>query len=255
MTNSPAAPAAYAFVANFDPEPQKTLRLDRHYLLYNSHGAVRLSAGNRGWSLPPARAALIRAGCDINITVVRALTTCSLLFDPDWFAEPDAPLSVFEVTPLARELIHACRPYGPEADLDDYGRQLFDTVAAVSWRLARTPSPAVLPAPSNPALQQALAMTEAALDQAPSFEAIARGVGLSPRSLARRFADDLGMTWRQAQRRLRMSRAIEALATSDRPVTEIAFAVGYNSLSAFNAAFLDLTGQTPTDYRKSLTRA
>lgn len=48
-----------------------------------------------------------------------------------------------------------------------------------------------------------------------------------------------------------MMRAVEALAGSDSPVTEIAFLVGYNSVSAFNAAFRDLLGVSPTQYRES----
>ena len=61
------------------------------------------------------------------------------------------------------------------------------------------------------------------------------------------------MTWRAVLRRQRLLRAIEELAAGDEPVTRIAFAVGYSSLSAFNAAFLELTGRTPTDYRASFT--
>ena len=57
------------------------------------------------------------------------------------------------------------------------------------------------------------------------------------------------MTWRAALRRLRVLRAIELLAETDRPVTQIAIGVGYRSLSAFNAAFRDLIGQSPTEYR------
>jgi AraC-like DNA-binding protein len=45
--------------------------------------------------------------------------------------------------------------------------------------------------------------------------------------------------------------AIERLAASDESVTTIAHAVGYTSLSAFNAAFRDLTGRTPTEYRST----
>jgi AraC-like DNA-binding protein len=52
-------------------------------------------------------------------------------------------------------------------------------------------------------------------------------------------------------RRMRVMRAIEQLATSQDSVTTIAHAVGYTSLSAFNAAFRDLTGRTPTQYRAS----
>jgi AraC-like DNA-binding protein len=72
---------------------------------------------------------------------------------------------------------------------------------------------------------------------------------LAPRSLARRFEDEIGMTWRAVLRRMRVLRAIEELAAGDAPVTEIAFRVGYTSLSAFNAEFRELTGRTPTQYR------
>ena len=44
---------------------------------------------------------------------------------------------------------------------------------------------------------------------------------------------------------------IEVTADDDLPITAIAFSVGYGSLSAFNAAFRELTGRTPTQYRLS----
>ena len=57
------------------------------------------------------------------------------------------------------------------------------------------------------------------------------------------------MTWRAALRRLRVLRAIEQLAGTEHSVTQIAVDVGYTSLSAFQAAFRDLIGQTPSEYR------
>jgi AraC-like DNA-binding protein len=59
------------------------------------------------------------------------------------------------------------------------------------------------------------------------------------------------MTWSEALRRIRIIRAVEALAGTEAPVTEIALEVGYSSISAFNAAFRDLTGKSPTEYRAS----
>jgi AraC-like DNA-binding protein len=75
---------------------------------------------------------------------------------------------------------------------------------------------------------------------------------MAPRSLARRFMGEIGMTWGEAQRRMRMIRAIEAMAEGERTVADIALSVGYSSLSAFNAAFRDFTGQTPTEFRAGL---
>ena len=50
---------------------------------------------------------------------------------------------------------------------------------------------------------------------------------------------------------MRVPRAIGELAAGDEPITKIAFTVGYSSLSAFNAAFRELTGCSPTEYRAS----
>ncbi|MEZ5935599.1 MAG: helix-turn-helix domain-containing protein [Alphaproteobacteria bacterium] len=81
-----------------------------------------------------------------------------------------------------------------------------------------------------------------------------RAVCQSPRTLARRFSDEMGMTWREVLRRLRIIRAIEALATTDKSATTIAYDVGYGSLSAFNSAFRGQTGKGPGEYRASFRR-
>jgi AraC-like DNA-binding protein len=126
---------------------------------------------------------------------------------------------------------------------------LFGALAAVAWRLADQPSPVTVPAGRSRELRRALALTGERFGGDCRFEDIARDVGLVPRSLARRFEDECGMPWRTVVRRMRVLRAIEELALGEDSVTTIAHAVGYTSLSAFNAAFRDLTGRTPTQYR------
>ena len=98
--------------------------------------------------------------------------------------------------------------------------------------------------------RRALALTEKRLADDPRIDEIASAIGLTSRSLARRFAEELGMTWSAALRRMRVLRAIEMLAADDASVTTIAMRVGYSSLSAFQAAFSELTAKTPTEYRR-----
>ena len=138
-----------------------------------------------------------------------------------------------------------------EDPLTAYAETLFAALAAVTWRLSEQPSPVVVPAGSSPELRRALQLTEERLSGEARFEDVADEVGLAPRSLARRFEEETGTTWRAVLRRMRVLRAIEELAAGDTPVTKIAFMVGYTSLSAFNAAFQELTGRTPTQYRAS----
>jgi AraC-like DNA-binding protein len=202
--------------------------------------------------LPPARAALIEAGKPIRVSIPRPVTTASVLFDTGFVPAPSAPLTVFDLNPLAHALLAECRTWGEgDEPLPAYAETLFAALAAVTWRLADQPSPVVVPAGRSPELRRALELTERRLGGEVRFEEVAAEVGLAPRSLARRFEEETGMTWRAVLRRMRVLAAIEELAAGDTPVTEIAFLVGYTSLSAFNTAFKELTGRTPTEYRAS----
>jgi AraC-like DNA-binding protein len=249
-------PAAFAVVSGFDPEPLTTHIFSRHYLLYATDGLMALEAGGRCWTLPPARAAWIAANQSVNVRIARRITSCSVLFSPDTYPAPANPLRVFDMTPLLREVMLELRPFGPDCtDLPPYARQLFDTAAVLAERLSATPSQAWMPSVRSEVLRRALALTKDNLTEIQCFADIAAAAGVTPRTLARRFADELGMTWRQAQRRLRMVHAIEQLSDHAATITEVAFATGYNSLSAFNAAFREFTGQTPSDYRASIRAA
>ncbi len=243
---------AYGFVREFATEPARDLCVDRHYLLCASAGALRLEAQGQAWLLPPARAALIEAGHPIQVSIPQPVITASVLFDTRFAPPPPAPLTVFDLSPLARALVGECSAWEEsEEPLSGYAEKLFAALAAVTWRLAEQPSPVVVPAGRSPELRRALHLTEQRLGDDIRFEDLAGQVGLAPRSLARRFEDETGMTWRAVLRRMRVLRAIEQLAAGDTSVTKIAFAVGYTSLSAFNAAFRQLTGRSPTEYRAS----
>ncbi|WP_433303409.1 helix-turn-helix domain-containing protein [Actinoplanes sp. CA-030573] len=243
---------AYSFVRTFPAEPERELCVDRHYLLCASAGVLRLEAQGQTWLLPPARAALIEAGRPIRVSIPQPVTTASVLFGTGFVPAPPAPLTVFDLNRLAGALLTECGGWGPsEEPLSPYAETLFAALAAVCWRLAEQPSPVVVPAGRSPELRKALRLTEQRLGGQARFSDIAGEVGLAPRSLARRFADETGMTWRAVLRRMRILAAVEKLADEDLPITAIAFSVGYGSLSAFNAAFLELTGRTPTEYRLS----
>lgn len=245
---------AYTFVRDFEPAPPQHFCADRHYLLAASRGALRLEVDGMSWSLPPARAALIRAGVPIQVTIPQRVTTASVLFSTTFAPPPASDLAVVDLTPLARALLTECsRCDDEEASLDSYALAMFRALAEATWALAEHPSPAWMPTGRSPEVRRALTITAERLADDPRLGEVAAEVGLAPRSLARRFERELGMTWRAALRRLRVLRAIEQLAGTEHSVTRIAMDVGYSSLSAFQSAFRDLIGQTPTAYRAGFT--
>lgn len=246
---------AFAFTRSFAPTGPCELVVDRHYLLCASSGALRLEAEGQRWLLPPARAALLRAGRPATVAIPQPATTASVLFHVDFVPPPPQDLTVFDLDPLARALVAECGGWQEAQEpLPPYARAIFDALAVVAWRLAERPSPVVMPVGRSAEMRTALRLTEERLGDELRFEDVAAAAGLVPRSLARRFESEVGMTWRATLRRMRVLRAVERLAADDAPITTIAHEVGYGSLSAFNAAFRELTGKTPSDYRATFTR-
>ena len=72
-------------------------------------------------------------------------------------------------------------------------------------------------------------------------------LGFSMRSLVRQFQADTGMTFRQWRRQARMLFALELLAAGQ-STTQVALEVGYQTTSAFVAAFRETFGITPKRY-------
>src|SRR5258705_13846899 len=101
-----------SWVGALGRERPRELRGDRHYLLCPSAGALRLEAQGQAWLLPPARAALIEAGRPIQVSIPQPVTSASVLFDPGFAPPPPAPLTVFDLTPLARALVAECGAWG-----------------------------------------------------------------------------------------------------------------------------------------------
>ncbi|WP_394823193.1 helix-turn-helix transcriptional regulator [Pendulispora albinea] len=99
----------------------------------------------------------------------------------------------------------------------------------------------------------------ALLDQSSSedlhLEDIAHEVGLSPYHFLRLFKRELGVTPYRYLLQARVRRAVELLGGTDRPVTEIAFDVGFGDLSNFINAFRREVGCSPGQFRRYLRGA
>lgn len=184
---------AFAFTRSFAPTRPTELLVDRHYLLCASKGALRLEAEGQRWLLPPARAALLRAGRPATVTIPQPATTASILFHVDFVPPPRQHLTVFDLDPLGRALVAECGGWQEaEEPLPPYARAIFTALAAVAWRQAERPSPVVMPAGRSAEVRSALRLTEERLGDQVRFEDVAAAVGLVPRSLARRFEAEVG---------------------------------------------------------------
>jgi AraC-like DNA-binding protein len=85
-------------------------------------------------------------------------------------------------------------------------------------------------------------------ERMPTCGQIARRLGMSERTLRRRLRDS-GTSFDRIGDAVRRDRASELLALTDLPLTEVAFALGFASSSAFSRAFRRWFGLRPSKYR------
>jgi len=89
-----------------------------------------------------------------------------------------------------------------------------------------------------------------------SVSELGKQAGMSRSSFADRFAKIVGITPIEYLLQLRMALAKKMLCREKRSVSEVAFAVGYNSASAFSIAFRRSTGTSPGAFaRKIISRS
>jgi len=88
------------------------------------------------------------------------------------------------------------------------------------------------------------------LDEKITLEMVARHVGVSPFYFCKVFKQSVEMTLTEYVNRRRVEWAKRKLMNPRVRVTEVAFDVGYLSLSQFNRSFLKYVGLSPSQYRK-----
>jgi AraC-like DNA-binding protein len=148
---------------------------------------------------------------------------------------------------------------GSSPGADTIARRLVDVLfvlAIRSW-LARQPEGAAgwLGALRDPSTQRALACLHGSPARDWTLEDLARAVGVSRATLARRFTGLVGEPPLTYLRRWRMTLAAQAMRERDLSLGELAELSGYASDIAFHKAFARERGCTPASYRKQLASA
>lgn len=85
----------------------------------------------------------------------------------------------------------------------------------------------------------------------PALPAAARALGMSPRTLRRRLAQE-GTTYRELSQSRRCEAARELLRNPELTLQGVAVELGFSDLTAFHRAFRRWSGRTPGEYRAAL---
>jgi AraC-like DNA-binding protein len=214
-------------------------------LVYASEGVMTVQTEEGTWVVPSQRAVWIPAGVRHSIAMSGKVAMRTLYVAPRLIQSLPERCCVVAVPPLLRHLILQVMTIGTlRREVPEQRRM----AAFLLDQLRTLPAaPLDLPLPRDGrALRVALRLRNDPGNDA-TIDAIARESGASRRTLERIFQNETGMSvgrWRQQARLLHAMR----LLAGGEPVTSTALEVGYESVSAFIAAFSNVIGTTPGRY-------
>jgi AraC-like DNA-binding protein len=200
--------------------------MDWAQLIYALHGVMTVHASGGLWVIPPYQAMWVPAGHALRVEMGGRVSMRTLYFRASLRSGLPATCRVVRVSPLLRELLlQAVRL----RTLDKRERSERHLIDVLLDQLAVLPvAPLDLPMPRDPRAARAAA-------------------------LERLFRAETGLAVGAWHQRARMPRALELLAAGEQ-VTRTSLSLGYESPSAFVAAFRRSFGTTPGRYFSSHRR-
>lgn len=224
----------------------------RGHLIYASEGVLLVESPSGQWLVPPTTAVWLRPGMLHGITATTAVRAYGLFVDEAWSAQLPARDGVLHVAPLVRELMTAlvALPHeGPHRPRDALlGSLLLEELSALA------PLPYYLPWPQDALMRRICESMLSAPAQRTTVEALARQHALTPKTLHRRFLKSTGMNWGRWYQQMRLMASIPLLLQG-MAITTVALESGYESHSAYTAAFRRQFGRPPSEFVASAGRA
>jgi AraC-like DNA-binding protein len=213
-------------------------------LIYAVAGVLSVWTEQGSWVAPPHWAVWAPAGISHAMRFTGGASLRTLYLRPGLGnLSPDS--AVIAVSPLLRELILRTVEIGM---LDQ--REPADVAIAdlILHELRTCPVPALdLPRPKDSLLRRVAAHLEQTPADRSGHAALARRFGVGARTLERGFATETGLSLGNWRRQARFLCALRLLGAGE-PVKRAAIEAGYQTPSAFIAAFRAAFGTTPGRY-------
>ncbi|MDD2058695.1 helix-turn-helix transcriptional regulator [Pseudomonas sp. GD03860] len=205
-------------------------------------GVLEVHTDDGFYLVPPQRAVWVPAHVPHRVSCSGETCLRSLYLEHaprDW---SPAQCRVVAINPLLRELIRTFSElpvhYDPGGADGRLVQVLVDQLAVACEQQL------MLPMPHDSRLRALCAHLQAQPDAPTGLNDWALREGVSEKTLSRLFQRETGLSFRLWRQRMRLLSALPPLERGER-VTDVALACGYDSLSAFIAAFGKQFGQPP----------
>lgn len=212
-----------------------------HELIWHEAGAGSVTAGTRTWTIAPGVGLWIPAGTPHEGWTPGGTKQRAAHFDVSTPALARTPVAV-EITPLLRLLLDRLI----SENLTDESHEI--TEAMILDVIAPAERELLLQIPSNPTLAPIVSTVLHSPADDTTLELWASRLKLSSRTITRAFEAETGLGFSRWVATARAQHAVHLLSQGV-SIEDVAYVVGYRSVSAFTTAFRRVTGTTPGRFR------
>lgn len=216
-----------------------------HQVVYAISGVLSVNVEGQSLVISPEQAIWLPTGLEHRVGSLLGAEFRSLWIAHDIGQGLPAKPTVVSVSPLLRALIIEAASIEDQTDHEGYAGRVTQLILDQLKRA--TPLSRALPWPrSGPLVMLCESLyTDPSDPRGP--EEWGQTLGMSDRTLARRFEAELGMSLRSWRRKVRLFKSIELIGKG-MSVTQTALELGYGSTSAFIYAFRCDMGCSPQAY-------
>ncbi len=217
----------------------------RGQLIALTAGLLVIEAGSERWMFPSQRCAWIPPNCTHAARSVGGAAGSMVDLSPEICGGLPKTPCVFNSSELLFAIVHRMLGWDLHQPLNASQKRLIATLRDE----IRQPNREALRM-TMPKEERLTRVADALMDDvgdSRTLDAWAQFAGMGRRTFMRAFSAEAGMSFGRWRQQARLFAALEMLAQK-KPVTEVAIAVGYDSVSAFIEMFRTMLGTTPQAY-------
>jgi len=223
-------------------------------LIYIEGGLAYIHLTDKTLIIPARHYVWIPKGLKHFLEMHKSVNIVSLYFYAD--GDDEHPFfkkgGIYPINSLLMQMLsYAIRWKGDVIPTD----KAFSFLAAIKNilpEISKKSLPIAVPTTDNERMRPVINYIHEHLFEDISLISVSKATGFSERTLTRLFRATMHISFLQYFKLLRMIKAIEMMLQTDKSMSEIAYTLGYNSVSAFSNIFYQLTKTRPSEFSRQL---